>query len=32
MRPDEKGIASGGKNFCVGTEKVFRPDAVLKVG
>ena len=25
-------IRSGRKIFCVGTQKVFRPDAVLKVG
>ena len=25
-------LASGGKNICVGREKVFRPDAEIKVG
>lgn len=25
-------LASGGKNFCVPTEKVFPPDADMKVG
>ena len=29
---DVKKIPSGGKNFCVGREKLFRPDADLKVG
>ncbi len=29
---DEKSIPSGGKIFCVGREKVVRPDAEMKVG
>ncbi len=32
LSPDEKSIPSGGKIFCVGREKVVRPDAEMKVG